>query len=343
MDDLSIKKYGLIAVTMGDPAGIGPELCLRLLQEKPILEKCSPVVFGDKTVMERVAEAVSIPFDSEIIPLVEWLNGKRPSATGCLVDCNCLDGTLVQPGKISSTCGKASFSYINSAIDSALAGDVCAVVTAPIHKESFKLGGINFPGHTEIFAERASSGNTCMMLTSDKLTVSLVTTHIGYEQVAAALNSKRIYDVIELTDAAMYRMRDKKPRISVCALNPHAGENGLFGKKEEERIISPAIESAREMGINVYGPLPPDTAFVPELLKTTDAVVCMYHDQGLIPFKMISFDKGVNVTLGLSIVRTSVDHGTAFNIAWQGIARPESLYEAVQLGCRLGENLLAKI
>ena len=340
MSDLSIKKYDLIAVTMGDPAGIGPELCLRLLQEKAILEKCSPVVFGDKTVLERVAEAVSIPFDSEIISLLEWLNGKRPSAIGCLVDCNCLDGALVQPGKIASACGKASFSYINSAIDAALAGQVCAVVTAPIHKEAFKLAGVDFPGHTEIFAERAGSGATCMMLTSDELTVSLVTTHIGYDQVASTINSNRILEVIKLTDDAMERIRGHKPRISVCALNPHAGENGLFGQNEEEKIISPAIEAAIEDGVNVYGPLPPDTAFVPELLQTTDAVVCMYHDQGLIPFKMIAFDKGVNITLGLSIIRTSVDHGTAFDIAWQGIASPQSIYEAILLGISLEKKNL---
>ncbi len=326
----------LIAVTMGDPAGIGPELCLRLLQEDSILKECCPVIFGDKTVMERVSGEVSVSFDSEIISLPDWRSGKRPAGAGCLVDCDCLDGALIEPGKIASLCGKASFAYINNAIDAAMAGEVCAVVTAPIHKESFKLAGVNFPGHTEIFSERASTGRTCMMLTSDKLTVSLVTTHVGYEEVAAGITSKRISDVIELTCATMYRMRGKKPRISVCALNPHAGENGLFGDNEEERIIIPAIDKAKEMGINIYGPLPPDTAFVPELLKTTDAVVCMYHDQGLIPFKMIAFDKGVNITLGLSIIRTSVDHGTAFNIAWQGIARPESLYEAVKLGLKLG-------
>lgn len=336
--NINNNSLPFIAITMGDPAGIGPELCLRLLLENSILKECNPIVFGDKTVMDHVSKKVNIPFCSEIISLEDWIKGIRPSGCGCLVDCGCINGVSVEVGKINADCGSASFSYINNAIDSALSGQVCAVVTAPINKESFKLAGIDYPGHTEIFSERASSGNTCMMLTSDKITVTLVTTHIGYNDVAKVITSKRIMDVIELTDIAMRKIRGKKPRISVCALNPHAGENGLFGANEEEGIITPAIELAKEAGINIYGPLPPDTAFVPELLQKTDAVVCMYHDQGLIPFKMMAFDNGVNVTLGLSIVRTSVDHGTAFDIAWRGIADPKSLYEAVLLACSLAEG-----
>ena len=325
-----------VAITMGDPAGIGPELCLRLLNDADILKECTPVVFGDQSVMKRLSEQMAIPFDSEIISLAEWMNGKRSAGAGSVVDCDCIDGALIKSGEVDAGCGAASFAYINSAIDAALAGQVCAVVTAPIHKEAFRLAGIDYAGHTEIFAERASSGRTCMMLTSDELTISLVTTHMGYGEVVGAISNERIVDVIELTHEAMLTMRGRAPRIAVCALNPHAGEHGLFGAGEEESIIMPAIEAAKAKGIDLFGPLPPDTAFVPALLKDTDAVVCMYHDQGLIPFKMIAFDKGVNITLGLSIVRTSVDHGTAFDIAWQGVASPDSLYEAVRLGVRLG-------
>jgi 4-hydroxythreonine-4-phosphate dehydrogenase len=174
-----------------------------------------------------------------------------------------------------------------------------------------------------------------MMLTSDVLTVSMVTTHIGFSQVPSRMSVERIYDVIALTAAAMERIKNRAARLGVCGLNPHSGEHGLFGEREEERLIVPAIEKARTAGIQVEGPIPPDTAFVPHQRQKYDAIVCQYHDQGHIPFKMLAFDKGVNVTLGLPIVRTSVDHGTAFDIAWKGVASPESLFEAIRAAIRL--------
>ncbi len=329
------NRLPYIAVTMGDAAGVGPELCLLLVTERRITDICVPVIFGDYSVLKDIVGEKELSFP--VITYSDWCNGDIPQDRAILVDCEQLADSKVIPGKVSAECGQAAYVYINRAIDAALSGEVCAVVTAPIHKESFKLAGVNYPGHTEIFAERAGTGKTCMMLTSEKLTVSLVTTHIGYGDVVAALTSKRIFEVIELTVMAMEKMRQKKsPRIIVCALNPHAGEHGLFGNGEEEKIIIPAIERAKAVGINIDGPFPPDTAFVPSLMADVDAVVCMYHDQGLIPFKMAAFDSGVNITLGLKIVRTSVDHGTAFDIVRQNKVNPKSMFEAVGLGVKFG-------
>jgi 4-hydroxythreonine-4-phosphate dehydrogenase len=195
--------------------------------------------------------------------------------------------------------------------------------------------GHKFPGHTEIFAQRMQADRSCMMLTSDELTCSFVTVHVGLCDVSGLINVQRVVDVIELTTDAMRRIREREPKIVVCGLNPHAGENGLFGQREEERFIIPAIEAARASGINIEGPLPPDTAFLAWRRKQTDAFICMYHDQGHIPLKALAFDSAINTTLGLPVIRTSVDHGTAFDIAWQGKANPNSLFGAVRLAARM--------
>jgi 4-hydroxythreonine-4-phosphate dehydrogenase len=239
------------------------------------------------------------------------------------------------PGCVSAECGAAAYRYFTFAIEEALAGRVDAIATCPINKESLHAAGIEEPGHTEILAKITNAERSCMMLTSPEITCSLVTVHVGYREVPKLLTTERILDTIELTAAAMVRIRGKEPRLLVCGLNPHAGEHGLFGDREEERIIAPAIAAARAKGIDVDGPLPPDTAFLPKYRKSTDAYICMYHDQGLIPLKALAFEEAVNVTLGLPIVRTSVDHGTAFDIAWQGKADVSSLIHAVKLAAKL--------
>ncbi|MEA1950765.1 MAG: 4-hydroxythreonine-4-phosphate dehydrogenase PdxA, partial [Planctomycetota bacterium] len=241
----------------------------------------------------------------------------------------------VVPGRIDAACGQAAYCYIDAAIQAALDQRVAALATAPIHKEALDAAGVPFPGHTEILAERTGTGNYCMMLTSDEITVSLVTTHVGICHIATQIITPRILEVIRLSDQAMRRIRGRRPRLIVCGLNPHAGEHGLFGSGEEERHIAPAVEAARCEGIDIRGPFAPDTAFLPSNRNKTDAYICMYHDQGLIPMKMLAFDRGVNVTLGLPIIRTSVDHGTAFDIAWTGKAAHESLLQAVRLAALL--------
>ena len=243
----------------------------------------------------------------------------------------------VVPGTIDARYGRASYAYVLEAIDRALAGEVAAIVTGPIQKESWHAAGIGFPGHTELLAERTGASNVRMMLTAEAISCVLVTVHVGYADVPGLLTSQGVLDSIRKAHQAVSRIRRCDARVSVCGLNPHAGESGLFGNREEEHIITPAIRQAAEEGIRVLGPLPPDTAFTARRRAETDVYVCMYHDQGLIPLKTLAFDDAVNVTLGLPIVRTSVDHGTAMDIAWQGIASHRSLVEAIRLAVQLSQ------
>jgi 4-hydroxythreonine-4-phosphate dehydrogenase len=241
----------------------------------------------------------------------------------------------VRAGHVEAATGRASCAYIEAAIDAAVRGQVDAVTTGPIHKQALHQAQIPYPGHTELFAAKTATQRYCMMLTSDALTCSLVTAHVGLRNVPGQLSEERIVQVIELSADAMGRLRGRAPRLIVCGLNPHAGENGLFGDREEERVISPAVARARQAGIDVQGPLPPDTAFLPDRRRQTDCHVCMYHDQGLIPLKALAFDRAVNITLGLPIIRTSVDHGTALDIAWTGQADVTSMGQAVRLAAKL--------
>jgi 4-phospho-D-threonate 3-dehydrogenase / 4-phospho-D-erythronate 3-dehydrogenase len=332
---MSATELPRIAVTMGDPAGVGPEVCLHLLADPEIAAVCVPVVFGDAAVLRRVAAKAQIPFDAPVLSASDW-----PAAWGSLQTPSVLDLQVIapdafQPGSINAATGRAGFTCVDRAIDAALAGEVAAVATAPLNKEAMHLAGIQFPGHTEIFAARTNAARSCMCQYSEEITCTFVTVHVGYAEVPRLLTRERILDVIELTADALRRLRGREPKLAVCGLNPHAGENGLFGEREEERIIIPALEEARARGLQVEGPLPPDTAFLPWKRRSTDAFVCMYHDQGHIPVKALAFDSAVNTTLGLPIIRTSVDHGTALDIAWQGRARPDSLKAAVRLAVRL--------
>jgi 4-hydroxythreonine-4-phosphate dehydrogenase len=320
---------------MGDPAGVGPEVCLRLLADEPIARESVPVVFGDAGVLRRVADAAGLPFRARVIDHRAWESRWRAIDRPAVLDLAAIDTAAVQPGRVSAATGRAAFTYVERAIEAALAGQVIAVSTAPLNKEALHAAGIDYPGHTEIFAAYTKAARSCMMQYSEEITCSFVTVHVGYRDVPGLLTIARIVEVIELTAEALARLRSREPKIVVLGLNPHAGEHGLFGEREEERIIIPAIEAARSQGIDVEGPLPPDTAFLPWKRNATDAFVCMYHDQGHIPVKALAFDTAVNTTLGLPIVRTSVDHGTACDIAWQGKANASSLFSAVRLALRL--------
>jgi 4-hydroxythreonine-4-phosphate dehydrogenase len=346
----------ILGLTMGDPAGIGPEICLRALREPAMLNICTPVLFGDAGVLERIKK--SSPFSSSssktngkssrtrtrdeicrVVSPAEFARLKTISEP-LIVDCGGIDAAKVVPGKVSAACGKAGYCYIESAIRAALAGKIDGVVTAPIHKESLNLSGVKFPGHTEIFTALTGAKRSCMMLHSDKLTVSMATTHIGYHEVPKKLSVERVLNVIELTAQAMRQILQREPRLGVCGLNPHAGEHGLFGNHEEEHLVEPAVKTARKRGIHVEGPLVPDAAFTTGQRKKFDAIVTLYHDQGHIPFKMLAFDTGVNLTLGLPIIRTSVDHGTAFDIAWQGKAEATSLFSAINVAASMARGKL---
>jgi 4-hydroxythreonine-4-phosphate dehydrogenase len=319
---------------MGDPAGVGPELCLRALAAPEVLGAAVPVVFGDAGVLARVAERCGLGWEAEALTRAEWNAGREPAGPAAVVDCAAIAAGGVRPGEIRAECGSAAFEYIREGIRAALSGRIVGVATAPIHKEALHLAGIPYPGHTEMFADLTGAKRTCMMLASEEITVSLVTIHTALERVPQQITTARVREAIELTHDVERRLGRAAPRIVVCGLNPHAGEHGLFGREEVEQI-APAVEWARERGWAVEGPMPPDTAFLPGRRAQTDAYVAMYHDQGLIPFKMLAFDRGVNITLGLPIVRTSVDHGTAFDIAWQGKASARSLIESVLWAVRL--------
>jgi 4-hydroxythreonine-4-phosphate dehydrogenase len=324
----------MLAITMGDPAGIGPEVCLRTVIDPSISSSCIPLIFGDADLLRRVAEHCNIPMIENIIPFSDhqrWQQCTGPA----IVDFKSIEAEQVIAGEVNADTGMASYKYIEGAIQAALAGHVDAVTTGPIHKEAINAAGINYPGHTEIFAAQTNADRACMMLTCKQLTCSFATTHVGYRDVPGLLSIERVLETIELSAAAMKQIRGRDIKIVVCGLNPHAGEHGLFGDSEEERIIIPAIEQARQSGLEIVGPLPPDTAFLPARRAETDLFVCMYHDQGHIPLKALAFDVAVNVTLGLPIIRTSVDHGTACDIAWQNKAEITSMIEAIGLATKL--------
>ena len=316
-----------IAVTMGDPAGVGPEVCLRLLQDEAIARLCTPIVFGSAAVLEQAAVQYCLATPGKVVA------GLSEADSPCVLDIGAIGLDDFTTGAVNAATGRAAFTYIEDAINAALSGQIAAVTTAPINKVALHAADIPFPGHTEIFAAKTHAPRYCMLQYSSEVRVVFVTTHVGYAEVPGLLTKAAILDTIELGAQAMRRIRGGDPRIVVLGLNPHAGENGLFGTEEQVAII-PAIESARKLGLNVEGPVPPDTAFLPAKRRETDLFVCMYHDQGHIPLKALCFDEAVNTTLGLPIVRTSVDHGTALDIAGLGQANPNSLFEAVKLALK---------
>jgi 4-phospho-D-threonate 3-dehydrogenase / 4-phospho-D-erythronate 3-dehydrogenase len=325
----------LIAITMGDPAGVGPEVCLHVLGSAELHELCTPVIFGDARVLARCARQTGLPAPRRIVSEMEWAEVCGGLDEPAVLDLFGFDAEGFAPGTVSAKTGAAGYRYVEHSITAALAGQVAGVATAPLNKEALYAAGVRYPGHTEIFADKTGARSACMFQFSEEVRASFVTVHVGYHEVPALLTQERILEVIQLTAAAMRLIRGREPQLCVLGLNPHAGEHGLFGQGEEERIILPAVEAARALGYHIEGPIPPDTAFIPAKRRVVDAFICMYHDQGHIPLKALAFDNAVNTTLGLPIVRTSVDHGTACDIAWQGKANPGSLFEAVKLAVKL--------
>lgn len=345
---MSPKSLPLIALTQGDPAGIGPEICLKAAWDDEVLAFCRPLIVGDLHVLKQVARRLNLRLPDTVVSQDEvfgvgagdvasggsdLLNAQRYPA---LLDCQCIHED-VAPGVATEANGHASYRYITTAIRGALEGRFDATTTAPITKTTLHLAGIEEPGHTEIYAKLTGTQNFAMLFYSPRLAVSFVTCHQSLRSVPDALTVEGIRRVVTLTGEALRRIRGREPRLVVLGLNPHAGEGRLFGDEDAD-IVAPAVELARRDGWNVAGPIPPDAAFMPHALEKYDGHVTLYHDQGAIPFKMVSLHDGVNVTMGLPIVRTSVDHGTAYDIAWQGQASPSSLIAAL----RLAGSLAAK-
>lgn len=322
---------------MGDPAGIGPEIIVKTLALAEVYDRCSPIIIGDATVMEK--EARSLKTSLKINAIQSVSEAKFEFGTIDVFDLKNVDANELQPGVVSAMAGKAAFEAVKKVIELAMAEEIEATVTAPINKESIHKAGHKYSGHTEIYAHYTNTEKFAMLLADENFRVIHVSTHVSLRKACDLCKKDRILEVITLLNDACVQFGIKKPRIAVAGLNPHAGENGLFGDEEITEII-PAIEEANRRGFLVEGPLPPDTMFVKAVQGKYDGCVAMYHDQGHIPFKLEGFKwdnekqtmksvKGVNITLGLPIIRASVDHGTAFEIAGQGIASADAMLVAI--------------
>jgi 4-hydroxythreonine-4-phosphate dehydrogenase len=323
----SVRK---IAVTMGEPGGIGPEVTVKALADPEVMDSCHPVVIGDRSVLE---DAVRLANLSIKVVAVHDLSESRP-ASGRIEVLDACRSTPFEKGAPSENGGRVAVEYVKKAAALALTGESDAIVTAPLSKESLNMAGHSWPGHTELLAEQSGTKSFAMMFVSSRLNIILSTIHVSLRRVPDLINEERVSDIIGLSMKGADMLGIQGPRIAVAGLNPHAGESGIFGN-EEIRSIIPAIQKSQEKGINVSGPYPPDVVFYRAYNGDFDMVVCMYHDQGLIPFKMLAFDTGVNVTVGLPIIRTSPDHGTGFDIAWKNMARPSSMIEAIKLATRI--------
>lgn len=337
------KKLPIIGISAGDPAGIGAEVTVKAVCNPEIASICKPLVVGDAHVLEKAVSECGL--NLRIHPVNSPQEAKFEPGVLDVLDMHALKPEDHKYRQATAAQGKAAYDYIARNIALALSGDVDATVTAPINKEAINKAGCHHAGHTEIYAALTGTRDYCMMLAEGNFRVAHVSTHVSLRQACDACKKDRVLKVIDLSNAALRKMGIARPRIGVAGLNPHSGENGLFGREEIEEII-PAIEEARKMGIDVTGPVPPDTVFTKMAGGMFDLVVVMYHDQGHIPIKMKGFKfnektgqmgavAGVNVTLGLPIVRVSVDHGTAFEIAGEGRANADSMIDSIRLAAEL--------
>lgn len=325
----------LLAITLGDPAGIGPEVIVKALQHRAVYEQCRPLVIGDQRILARAmgwVPGLALAFDRVHEPAA----GQYKPGLLTLLDLQNADPAVVQPGQISAAAGRAAVDYVFRACDMTMAGETDAVVTAPLNKEAMNLAGYHYAGHTELLADRTGAQRVSMLLTGPKLRVVHVSTHVSLEEAIRRVTQQRVEEVIDLAQYSCEALGIPHPRIAVAGLNPHASEGGLFGD-QEAREVQPAIARARARGLQVTDPQPPDTVFLRAVKGEYDIVVAMYHDQGHIPMKLLAFDSGVNVSIGLPIIRTSVDHGTAFDIAGTGKASEESLLEAMKVAVQMAQ------
>lgn len=336
-----------IALTLGDVAGIGPEIVARTVSDRRILDYCYPVVIGHPNVIARALKLIGSKTD--VVPVetladIQWSADSIPcwNPTGD-------DADRVPIGRIDARAGQAAYEYLVAATRAALRFEIDAITTAPLNKAALHAAGLDFPGHTEILAKECGVTHFAMMLYlppgdplrgAHGLGVAHVTLHTSIKSVPGLLSTDRIRETIQLVSDFLKRVDCEKPRIGVCALNPHAGEEGSFGN-EESTLIAPAVSAARTMGIDVTGPIPADALLRRAVHGEFDGVAAMYHDQGHIALKLIGFERAVNITLGLPIIRTSPSHGTAFDIAWQGLARADGFLEAVHTAARLFQKTVA--
>lgn len=328
----------LVGISAGDPAGVGPEITAKALRLPHIFESCRPLVICDAGVMKQIVEICNL--ELMINEVEEPQLGKFQPGTMDVLDMKNIDTEKFRFNQVAAMTGKASYQYVEKVIQLALHAKIDATVTGPIHKEALKAGGYDYAGHTEIYAKLTNTSKYSMMLAEGNFRVVHVSTHLSLLEAIARVKKERVKEVIHLANEALQRMGIVSPRIAVAGLNPHAGENGLFGQEEIDEII-PAIAGAQNEGLQVEGPFPPDTIFPKMKGGQYDVVVCMYHDQGHIPTKLLGFEydhnsqqwkglSGVNITLGLPIIRVSVDHGVAFDKGGLCQANPQSMIQAIQ-------------
>ncbi|UCE05470.1 MAG: 4-hydroxythreonine-4-phosphate dehydrogenase PdxA [bacterium] len=336
----------IIGITMGDPAGIGPEIVAKVMENKEVYNICNQIIVGDASAMKQAIHIAGV--DLDVRPILEVTDAKFEYGTIDVFDLKNVEMDQLEHGKISAMAGNAAFEAVKKVIELAMEKKIDATVTGPINKEAINLAGHHFSGHTEIYAHFTNTRDFAMLLVSGNLRVIHVSTHVSLRKACDLVKKDRVLKVILLLNDACQQFGIEIPRIGVAGLNPHASDGGLFGWEEEREII-PAIEQARAKGLNVKGPLPPDILFPKAKGGCFDGCVAMYHDQGHIPFKFEGFIwnceqgkmesiRGVNITLGIPIIRVSVDHGTAFEIAGKGVANPESLIHAIEYAAKLAAN-----
>ncbi len=336
----------ILAITMGDPAGIGPEIVVRALCRREVYEMCRPIVTGDAEIIRMAVDLLGSDFSVNAVDRVA--DARFQYGVIDVFDLKCVDTSSFEYGKVAAQCGHAAFVSIRKAIDLAMAGEVDATVTAPLNKEALNLAGHHFDGHTEIYATFTHTKKYAMLLADEFLRVIHVSTHVPLRKACDLVRKERIMEVTELIDDACRQFGIDNPRIGIAGLNPHSSDNGLFGDEEALEII-PAVEELKSRGFLVEGPVPPDTLFAKAKCGQYDGCVAMYHDQGHIPFKVVGFNwnkqtgkmesvKGVNITLGLPIIRVSVDHGTAFDVAGKGIASEDALLLSIDYATKMAVN-----
>jgi len=325
----------IIVITMGDPAGIGPEVLVKTLAHESVWSHCRPLAVGDADVLRQAIGLLESPL--HLHPVQDVAEASfAPERPDVLALAN-VDVDSLTFGTVSAAAGRAAFEYIERAVDLVQSGEADAIATGPINKAALRAGGIPYIGHTEMLTEMTRASEVTTMLATPGLRVVHVTRHVPLAEVAPLITRERVLRTIRITDRGLRQMGIECPRLAVAALNPHGGDEGLIGREEIE-AIAPAVEAAKEEGIDAKGPIPADSVFFRAIDGEFDAVVAMYHDQGHIPIKTHGFERSVTVTLGLPIVRTSVDHGTAFDIAWQGAANEASMVEAIELAAELVEG-----
>jgi 4-hydroxythreonine-4-phosphate dehydrogenase len=330
------RRKPIIGITMGEPAGIGPEVVVKSITTTEVRKTCLPVVFGSSKIIRQAAKRFANKFKIKEIIDFERIDNK--SSLIWVFPCSDLDYKNIKPGIVTKISGHSAAHSVFTAANVALSGDVDAIVTAPLTKKGLLMAGYDFKGHTDFLAFISGTKKYAMIFVSEKLKVVLVTTHIPLSLVSKTITFHKVREKIEMADQMLKKIFSvRKPKIGVCGLNPHAGEEGILGQ-EEKRMILPAVRSAFKKGIKACGPLPSDSVFSPVVKRNFDCIVAMYHDQGIIPFKSSGIGNAVNLTWGLPFIRTSPDHGTAFDIAWKGKADPKGMVNAILLAAKLSRK-----